>query len=829
MTPRAKLPPPGKIDRPPAPLFAWYVGIAERHTGKLLAALLCVMLVSLGFAVRLELHTDMAELLPDQHPAVLALRRIAGRQKSATNLVMLIHSPSAEANHKFADALAPRLQTMVPATFTEVQWKADTEVPEFGRAQRWLYASQQELDDAESLLDRIIAKRGQPGFVDLEGDPDEELKSLRGKIEQRIPTQKGAPSGYFEAEIKGEHYIGVMLWQRLDGLATAGAREAKDRVEKAVAQLDPRKFDPRMRVEYTGGIAQAIDQQNGIRDDLTLATLLVFFCVGFAIWSYFRRFRLLIVVGAPAVLGLLVSLFIASVTIKYLNINTAFLISIILGNGINSPIILLGRYGEERHAGKSVATALATAMTTSVTGIFAAVAAASIAYGCLLLTSFRGFNQFGLLGGAGMLLVGIMTFVLVPPLVIFGEREWPGAFTPRANLWRLGFARLGELAARKPGMLALTAIVAVCAATVPLVKWAKDPLEWDLEKLRDDDTPSSKLWKTMEQLGMGDVGAGYIGNNGVLLVDKPEQADAVAAAMKAQDAAKGPKHVLKEVRTLNSLLPKHQEEKLETLASIRRKIDRHRDMMSADEQKEAEAWRPPDTLHVLTVDELPRVVREAFTETDGQRGRLVGIDADHSTYYDWNGHDLLRMSSSLSVDALGKHWVAFSAATVFAGMLETIIADGPKVTLWALVGVVTLVLLAFGLRGAPPVLIALGIGIIWLGGIVGTMGLKLNFMNFVALPITLGIGTEYAANIWARMRIEGVARVRNVIAETGSAVALCSLTTIIGYSSLLLSRSRALRSFGKLADLGEITCLVAALVALPALVRVFSKEREESR
>jgi len=34
-------------------------------------------------------------------------------------------------------------------------------------------------------------------------------------------------------------------------------------------------------------------------------------------------------------------------------------------------------------------------------------------------------------------------------------------------------------------------------------------------------------------------------------------------------------------------------------------------------------------------------------------GRLVGIDADHSTYYDWNGHDLLRMSKALQVDALG--------------------------------------------------------------------------------------------------------------------------------------------------------------------------------
>ena len=52
-------------------------------------------------------------------------------------------------------------------------------------------------------------------------------------------------------------------------------------------------------------------------------------------------------------------------------------------------------------------------------------------------------------------------------------------------------------------------------------------------------------------------------------------------------------------------------------------------------------------------------------------------------------------------------------------MLETIIADGPRSRCAALVGVTLLVLVAFGLRGAPPVLIALGIGVVWLGGIVG--------------------------------------------------------------------------------------------------------------
>jgi uncharacterized protein len=160
---------------------------------------------------------------------------------------------------------------------------------------------------------------------------------------------------------------------------------------------------------------------------------------------------------------------------------------------------------------------------------------------------------------------------------------------------------------------------------------------------------------------------------------------------------------------------------------------------------------------------------------------------------------------------------------MFAGMLETIIADGPRVTLAALIGVTTLVLLAFGLRGGIPVLGAIAIGIIWLGGIAGAISLKLNFMNFVALPITLGVGADYAANIWARLRLEGPTRIRTVVAETGSAVALCSVTTIIGYSSLLLSRNGALRSFGLLADIGEVTCLLAALVALPALVKLFSR------
>ena len=53
---------------------------------------------------------------------------------------------------------------------------------------------------------------------------------------------------------------------------------------------------------------------------------------------------------------------------------------------------------------------------------------------------------------------------------------------------------------------------------------------------------------------------------------------------------------------------------------------------------------------------------------------------------------------------------------------------------------------------------------------------------------------------------------------TGGAVGLCSLTTIVGYSSLLVAQNVGLFLFGLLAVLGEICCLTTAVVVLPAVL-----------
>lgn len=814
-------PPRPRLDR----LFAWYAALAHRRTGTILLVLGILAVLTAWPISRLELHTDMTELLPEGHPAVMALRRVGPRQKSSTNLVLLIGSPDAQANERLLEALRPALQALVPAIFTEIQWRPDTEIADYYSRWRWMYADKEELLSAERLLERLEAKRRAPLFVDLEGDPEAELRALRTRLYQKLPERNPAPR--FEGKNPGGsplHYLGVMLWRRGDGLATLGDHQTLEAIKAVVARLPLAAFHPEMRVEYTGHIAMALEEQAAVRSDLGRASAVCMSLVLLSIFLYFRRWAVVVAVGAPAVLGVLVSLALAQLVLKYLNANTAFLISIILGNGINSPIILLSRYGEERRRGLAAVDAVAAAMSATFLATLTAMAAASIAYGSLMVTSLRGLSQFGWLGGVGMLIVWCLAFVMLPPIVIGGERLRPGLMTPKASVWRLPFAWLGRLNARIPRALLMLTLGISAASLVPAYLYAQDPLEYDWSKLRNQNPDGDRRWGIMYDLGMGNVGAGHIARDGVILVDEPGQADLVAQALWKKDQALGKKSVLLAVRTLNSLLPADQEAKLEILARIRRRIDQNLDLMDESERREAKEWRPPDSLHKLVRSDLPHRLRENFTEVDGTLGRFIGIDADASRYGEpygeQDGRSLKRLARSLEVTVLGKTWVAAASSTVFAGMLETIENDGPTVTICAAVGVVLLIFLTFGPRGGLPVLAALLFGLVWLGGVLGAIKLKLNFLNFVALPITLGVGADYAANLWARLRTDGLSNLSQVIAETGGAVALCSVTTIIGYSSLLLASNRALQTFGLMADIGEITCLLAALVALPAMVHV---------
>jgi predicted RND superfamily exporter protein len=92
-------------------------------------------------------------------------------------------------------------------------------------------------------------------------------------------------------------------------------------------------------------------------------------------------------------------------------------------------------------------------------------------------------------------------------------------------------------------------------------------------------------------------------------------------------------------------------------------------------------------------------------------------------------------------------------------------------------------------------------------------------VNFVALPITLGIGCEYPFNVADRVRLlEG--DVAEAVRRSAGAVLICSFTTVVGYGSLAFSDFQALEGFGKLAVVGEVGCVFGAVFFVPALLSV---------
>ncbi len=154
-------------------------------------------------------------------------------------------------------------------------------------------------------------------------------------------------------------------------------------------------------------------------------------------------------------------------------------------------------------------------------------------------------------------------------------------------------------------------------------------------------------------------------------------------------------------------------------------------------------------------------------------------------------------------------------AVIYADMWAAIIHDVPRAVAASFGATLLVILLAFRARRAAfNVVLALLVGVAWTGGMLALLHVKLNFLNFIALPITFGIGVDYAVNIVERDEHERDALL--VVRRTGGAVILCSLTTLLGYLALVRSTNFAVLKPRRRRGAGEIACLLAAVLVLPA-------------
>jgi hypothetical protein len=278
-------------------------------------------------------------------------------------------------------------------------------------------------------------------------------------------------------------------------------------------------------------------------------------------------------------------------------------------------------------------------------------------------------------------------------------------------------------------------------------------------------------------------------------------------------------------------LPGTPEAQLRKLAILDRIRDRLTpavlDGLPPDERARVDELRPPDSLHVLEAKDLPPLLRRRFEEKDGRIGTVFYVKYKNSVVFS-DGHNLLRMAKATDNVHLPDGTVVQTASrsTVFAEMIRSMATDGPRATFASLFAVAVVVIVATrNLRGAFAVLSALLMGVTVLLGGAAWAGERLNYVNFITLPITFGIGCEYPFNVYDRSRLLA-GDVTSAVRRVGGAVALCSYTTVVGYGSMLFADFQALQSFGRLAVTGELACLASALLMLPALLHLIGRKSD---
>jgi uncharacterized protein len=120
-------------------------------------------------------------------------------------------------------------------------------------------------------------------------------------------------------------------------------------------------------------------------------------------------------------------------------------------------------------------------------------------------------------------------------------------------------------------------------------------------------------------------------------------------------------------------------------------------------------------------------------------------------------------------------------------------------------------------------LLPLALGLVWTIGLMYVFDLKFNLGNVFGLPLIIGAAVEYGIVIVARF-IEGREHGGALVARsTLMGVLISGLTTITGFGTLMMAQHQGIYGLGLLLTLGSVTSLIAALVVLPVLLRLWHR------
>ncbi|MCC6557892.1 MAG: MMPL family transporter [Polyangiaceae bacterium] len=784
---------------------------AFRRAGLAIALVALAAALGTWSAGRLKIDPDITQLLPPSYPSVQGVEALRARFGGVGYVVLLVEGGDPAARRRFADEIAPRLERLETVQYV------DHRLPVEFFEDRALYFADR--PDLEALRDRLAARQRweiERAYLDLDGEPPPpvDVADLEARYRRRVEDTGGARRarrGPYHEDETGETLAVFVRPTRLASDLTFAKQVVAD-VERVLREARPAAYAPDLRVELTGRYPKRVDMQALLSRDLALTSALALGLVVAYLALHFRRLLAIGLVLAPLYAGVALAYGAAGALFGTLNILTAFIGAILVGIGIDHGIHLLGRYEEERRAGAAEEEAIRRAFGEAGRVSLAAALTTAAAFCCLTWTDFRAFREFGLLAALGTLLVLLAYVALLPALLGALARHAPRLAPVRAGAALPGVRWMRRAA---PALFwGLTAASALALTQLPRARF-----DADFSRLDDADLPSFRRDREVNAL------LGRSQTPLVVLARSEAEAREVSSAVRARMDALGHDATIGLIATRADLLPVDQEAKRPLLREIARIASRIRpEGLDEGARGRLERLRRMAAAEPFGPADLPPALRHAFEPRPGAGpAHFVLL---YPTVSMGDAAAIKRLASQLRRVALpsGEAAAAAGESMVLADVLETVERDAPRIL--ALTGALVLLALYLTLGRLRLALLALAPALLSLAvtiALLPVLGLELNYLNMIVLPILLGIGVDDGAHLLAR--VDAGEPLEEVWQHTGWDVTGAILTDGFGFGVLALAAHPGLASVGEVSLLGLGVSLVTCVVLLPAALALLQTSK----
>ncbi|MDY7095786.1 MAG: MMPL family transporter [Acidobacteriota bacterium] len=824
-------------------LFARYPG---RFPGRTLLAalLLCALAVVAGRGLGID--ADLVSLLPEGSPAAEDYRVFLERFGGFEKVFIVITAPegdSLDQRGARAQKTARRLEELLAASPVVASVRSGLQAEDedfifrYGLPRALLLLPEDRWREA-------VAERAAPEAVaERVARMRRTLATPAGSFEapllkadplgfaQDLPALAGGPSGLpmdpltstFLSD-SGDASL-VILTPAQSEIDAAGGRALLAELEAAFEQVRGEIEGP-VEIHALGGPLYAAQDEALLRTDLRRTlTGSILGCAAVLVLAFegvLLPLVCLLALGFALVwTGGLVALVVGPVT----GVSVGFA-SVIVGLGIDYGIHGATRFRQQVLGGQERRGALAETFRHAGPGILTSALTTAGAFGVLALAHFRPLRELGTVVAVGMLAVllatataGAALLVVLPP-----PRRRPGPPWRWLGHWVRWSTALGERHART---VLVVAVGLTAVAAVGLGRLGLDP---DLSALRPVDHPALEGERLLVDRFAVGLDTANVVIPGATRGEALERAAAVTALIRRMappgvsvtspaDWLPGEERTARRLEALaqgpeGELLARAAEQAQEELRAVG--LNPRAFRSGLDALAAMAAGRDPDAPPAEAWPEwLDQLVRE---DSDGAWVAL-SLRLPSGT---WNQGPPAELLEPMRAAAPG---LAFASAVAMGPELRSLAArDLRNLAGWALALVALVVLVSFRGRVSSAVLamVPVSLASVWTLGLWALAGGALDLVSLAVVPVMLGIGIDDGLHAVHGSREEGLtASVRGA----GRAMTLTTLTTVVGFGSLLLSRVPGLRNGGSLVALGVLASLLATLLLLPALAALRSPRR----